>query len=73
MFALQKTFKPLLLGRRAVKSVSRGDWEYQGGKLKKTYVPIKSKNSASLHNKELEHDSFPKLSYLRARARSLVY
>jgi hypothetical protein len=32
---------------RGVKSVSKGDCEWQGGKLFKTFVPITSKNLAS--------------------------
>ncbi len=34
-------------GGGGVKSVSRGDCKWQGGKLVKTFVPITSKNSAS--------------------------
>jgi hypothetical protein len=34
MFSLQTSFKPLLLKRGGgVKSISRGDFEWQGGKL----------------------------------------
>ncbi len=35
MFTIQTIFKPILLGGegRGVKSISRGDWEEQGGKL----------------------------------------
>jgi hypothetical protein len=48
MFTLQTSFKPSLLGgggrEWGVKSVGRGDCEYQEGKL-----PVKSKNLDSVH------------------------
>jgi hypothetical protein len=48
---LQTGFKPLLLGGGGgIKSVIRGDCEKQGGKFFKTFVPMTSKNSASVHS-----------------------
>ncbi len=48
MFTLQTSFKPLLLKGAGIKSVSRGDCEWQGGKLLKLLSPPTSKNSTSV-------------------------
>jgi hypothetical protein len=55
------SFKPLLLGGGGgggIKTVIRGKWEKQGGKLLKLLYPITSKNSASGHGKEKSINDF---------------
>jgi len=58
MFTLQTGFKPLLPGGRGVKSVTRGDCEWQGGKLLK-FLSQMSKNSVSRE----ENGAFAPLLY----------
>ncbi len=47
MLPLQPSFKPLLLKEGGVKSVNKGDCEYQGGKLLRLLPRLTSKNSVS--------------------------